>query len=131
MAVPISQTLVNKAQNPWLYPLLLMVVLNAIGFGMIGPVLPDLLVEISGQNAVESAGYAGQLFFIFALFQFLCMPFFGYLSDRIGRRPVILFAVSAITLDYIVMATTQSLIVLYIGRAIAGAFGAASIMSRA
>ena len=122
---------VSKSSNLWLYPLLLTVLLNAIGYGMIGPVLPDLLVEISGNSAIESAGYAGRLFFIYALFQFLCLPFFGYLSDRIGRRPVILFAVSAIMLDYIVMATTQSLTVLYIGRAIAGAFGAASIMSRA
>jgi len=98
---------------------------------MIGPVLPDLLSEISGQSAVESAGYAGRLFFIYALFQFLGMPFFGYLSDRIGRRPVILFAITALLLDYILMATTQSMTVLYIGRAIAGAFGAASITSRA
>jgi len=122
---------VEKTQNRWLYPLLLTVLINAIGFGMIGPVLPDLLTEISGESRVESAGYAGRLFFIYALFQFLCMPFFGYLSDRIGRRPVIIFAITALMIDYIVMATTQSMTILYIGRAIAGAFGAASITSRA
>jgi len=122
---------VTKQKNRWLYPLLMTVMLNAIGYSMIGPVMPDLLSEISGQSEIESAGYAGRLLFIYALFQFLCMPFFGYLSDRIGRRPVILFAVTAITLDYILMATTQSMTVLYIGRAIAGAFGAASITSRA
>ena len=93
--------------------------------------MPDLLVEITGNSAVEAAGYAGQLLFIFAFFQFLCMPFFGYLSDRLGRRPVILLAITAIILDYILMATTQSMLGLYIGRAIAGAFGAASMTSRA
>lgn len=122
---------VKHTQNRWLYPLLLTVLINAIGFGMIGPVLPDLLTEISGKSRVESTGYAGRLFFIYALFQFLCMPFFGYLSDRIGRRPVIIFAITALMIDYIVMATTQSMTILYIGRAIAGAFGAASITSRA
>ena len=121
----------QKKTNRWLYPLLLTVTLNAIGYGMIGPVMPDLLVEITGDTAVNSAGYAGQLLFIFALFQFLCMPFFGYMSDRIGRRPVILIAITAIIFDYILMATTQSIFGLYLGRAIAGAFGAASITSRA
>ena len=121
----------ERQTNRWLYPLLLTVTLNAIGYGMIGPVMPDLLVEITGDTAVESAGYAGQLLFIFALFQFLCMPFFGYMSDRIGRRPVILIAITAIILDYILMATTQSIFGLYLGRAIAGAFGAASVTSRA
>ena len=115
----------------WLYPILLNVFLNTFGFGMIIPVMPELLAEITGESTVNASIHAGQLLFVFALFQFLLMPFFGHVSDLIGRRPIMIIAMAALVLDHIFMAAAQTLTLLYIGRIIAGAFGATHITGNA
>lgn len=118
----------NKKNRLNLFALFFTVLLNAIGFGIIVPVVPGLLSQISGTNISESARYAGHLLFIFALCQFLFMPLFGYLSDRFGRKKILLISLCALVVDYYVMATAQSLMALYFARAVAGIFGAASVV---
>ena len=68
----------------------LTVLLDSIGFGIIMPVLPGLLADISGEGLSATARYAGWLMFVFAFMQFFCAPVIGNLSDRFGRRPVLL-----------------------------------------
>src|SRR5437868_14074065 len=88
------------------------------------PVYPRLLVELTGQGLSRAAVYGGWLGFVYAAMQFVCAPVRGDLSDRCGRRRVILFAVGALGIDYIVMGLAPTLAWLFIGRAIAGAAGA-------
>ena len=98
--------------------------LDTIGFGLIMPVYPRLLVELTGQGLSRAAVYGGWLGFVYAAMQFVCAPVLGNLSDRYGRRRVILFAVGALGIDYIVMGLAPTLAWLFIGRAISGAAGA-------
>ena len=98
--------------------------LDTIGFGLIMPVYPRLLVDLTGQGLSRAAVYGGWLGFVYAAMQFLCAPVLGNLSDRYGRRRVILFAVGALGIDYIVMGLAPTLAWLFAGRAIAGAAGA-------
>jgi DHA1 family tetracycline resistance protein-like MFS transporter len=98
--------------------------LDTIGFGLIMPVYPRLLVEITGQSLSRAAVYGGWLGFVFAAMQFLFAPILGNLSDRYGRRRVILFSVGALGIDYIIMGFAPTLAWLFVGRAIAGAAGA-------
>src|SRR5688572_7017027 len=100
------------------------VLLDTIGFGLIMPVLPTLLVELTGQGVSQAAMYGGGLSFIYAITQFVCAPVLGNLSDRFGRRPVLLAAVGALGIDYIVMGLAPTLGWLFLGRAIAGVAGA-------
>jgi DHA1 family tetracycline resistance protein-like MFS transporter len=98
--------------------------LDTIGFGLIMPVYPKLLVELTGQSLSRAAVYGGWLGFVFAVMQFICAPILGNLSDRYGRRRVLLFAIGALGIDYIVMGFAPTLAWLFVGRAIAGAAGA-------
>ncbi|MGJ8564206.1 MAG: TCR/Tet family MFS transporter [Alphaproteobacteria bacterium] len=103
---------------------LLTVMINSIGFGIIIPVLPDLLTELTGQPLNEAAIHGGWLTFWFAVMQFFCMPIVGALSDRFGRRPIMLLSLFGLALDYFLMGFAPTIAFLYLGRLIAGALGA-------
>jgi DHA1 family tetracycline resistance protein-like MFS transporter len=100
------------------------VLLDTIGFGLILPVLPRLLVELTAESVERVALYGGWLAFAYAVMQFLCAPVLGNLSDRYGRRPVLLAAVGALGLDYLVMGFAPTLGWLFLGRVVAGVAGA-------
>ena len=100
------------------------VALDAMGIGIIIPVMPDLMQELSGLDVGGAALWGGYLAFTYALMQFVFSPILGALSDRYGRRPVLLCSVGTLGIDYLVMAMTPSLWLLFIGRAVAGIAGA-------
>ena len=98
----------------------LTVVLDAMGIGIIVPVMPDLIQEVGNFNLSQAALWGGTLTVAFAINQFLFSPTLGGLSDAYGRRPVLLVALFVMALDYLVMALAQSLWLLFIGRIVGG-----------
>jgi DHA1 family tetracycline resistance protein-like MFS transporter len=99
---------------------LLTVVIDAMGIGLIMPVTPDLIRELLGKGLAEAALWGGALTASFAIMQFLFSPAIGGLSDRYGRKPVLLLSLFVVGVDYIIMGFTGSIWVLLIGRIIAG-----------
>lgn len=100
------------------------VLFDAIGIALIFPIMPALLADIGIENISNAVLYGGALATGYALMQFIFMPVLGNLSDRFGRRPVLLAAIAALFVDYIIMGMAQSFAVLFIGRLIAGVAGA-------
>lgn len=100
------------------------VLVDMIGLGIIIPVLPQLIVDLTGLNLPQAALWGGALATLYALMQFVCAPIVGNLSDRFGRRPVLMFSLAGFSLDYLVMGLAPYLWVLFIGRALSGLFGA-------
>jgi MFS transporter, DHA1 family, tetracycline resistance protein len=100
------------------------VLIDSIGFGIILPVLPQLIMQLKQVSVEQAAAYGGWLGFVYALIQFFCAPVLGNLSDRFGRRPVLLFALLALGCDYLIMGSAPALGWLFVGRAIAGVAGA-------
>ena len=96
------------------------VMLDMLAIGIIVPVLPKLVVEFAGGDAVEATRVYGLFGTTWALMQFVFSPVQGALSDRFGRRPVILISNFGLGLDYIVMALAPSLGWLFVGRVISG-----------
>ena len=94
--------------------------IDAMGLGLILPVMPDLLRETSGGTLADAALWGGVLTTSFAVMQFLFSPLLGGLSDRYGRRPVLLVSLGVMAAGYLVMATTQSIWVLLAARIVAG-----------
>ncbi|HEY1867541.1 MAG TPA: MFS transporter, partial [Candidatus Cybelea sp.] len=96
------------------------VLIDMVTFGMIGPVLPKLIAGFVGYNY----GYAAEIIGVFAtawaLMQFFCSPLLGMLSDRIGRRPVILISNAVTVVDYAIMALAPNLWWLFGGRVLSG-----------
>src|SRR5262245_20455740 len=99
---------------------LVTVMLDVIALGLIIPVLPKLVLNFLGGDASDAAEMLGVFGTIFALMQFIFSPILGVLSDRFGRRPVILFSNLGLGLDYLVMALAPTLGWLFLGRAISG-----------
>ena len=99
---------------------LVTVALNMIGFGLIIPVIPQLLEELTGRGAEDAIVWGGALTATFALMNFLAGPTLGALSDRYGRRPVLLASIFTLFIDLLIMGFATSLAVLFIGRALAG-----------
>jgi MFS transporter, DHA1 family, tetracycline resistance protein len=100
------------------------VLLDVIGFGIIMPVLPALLVQLTGVTMSHAAIYGGWLSFTYAAMQFVCAPILGNLSDRFGRRPVMLAAIAMFGVDYLIMGFAPTLGWLFLGRTAAGMAGA-------
>ncbi|NLE66872.1 MAG: TCR/Tet family MFS transporter, partial [Lentisphaerae bacterium] len=105
--------------------------LDVIGFGIIMPVLPAYLSELTGASISEAAIEGGWLFFVYAAMQFFFAPLIGNLSDRFGRRPILLASVLTFAIDNLICAIAWSYPVLFIGRVLAGISGASYSTSSA
>jgi MFS transporter, DHA1 family, tetracycline resistance protein len=100
------------------------VLIDSIGFGIILPVTPALIMHLTGEGLSAAATYGGWLAVAYAAMQFIFSPVLGNLSDAHGRRPVLLSCLMALGFDYIVMGLAPSLGWLFIGRLVAGIAGA-------
>jgi MFS transporter, DHA1 family, tetracycline resistance protein len=100
--------------------ILMTVTLDAIGIGLIFPVMPDLIQEITGRPLSDAALWGGVLATSFAVMQFLFGPTVGALSDRFGRRPVLLVSLAVMAVDYLVMALADTIWLLLAARIVAG-----------
>jgi len=115
---------VRKAGGGALLFIFMLVLVDSIGFGIILPVLPRLIMQLTGIGIDRAARYGGWLSFVYALMQFFCAPVLGNLSDRFGRRPVLLYAVLSLGVDYLIMGFAPTIGWLFLGRTIAGVAGA-------
>jgi DHA1 family tetracycline resistance protein-like MFS transporter len=99
--------------------------IDITGFGIIIPVVPDLIEQLLGVKDVSIASeYGGWLTFAYASMQFLCAPILGNLSDKYGRRPVLLFSLFGFGVDYLFVFFAPAIWWLFVGRIIAGITGA-------
>jgi DHA1 family tetracycline resistance protein-like MFS transporter len=100
------------------------VFIDMMGIGLILPVMPSLITGLTGASIDRAAEIGGWLLFAYAMMQFLFAPVIGGLSDRFGRRPVLLTTLFLLGLDYAIMAWAPDLVWLFIGRIISGIMGA-------
>ena len=115
-----------------LYFILATILLDAIGVGLIFPMMPDLMARVgAGADTASGALYAGVLMAAYAAMQFLFAPIVGGLSDAYGRRPVLIAALATLAVDYVIMALAQTFWVLLVGRVLAGIAGATYITATA
>lgn len=98
--------------------------IDITGLGLIIPVMPKLIEELTGGTISQASEYGGWLTFTFAIMQFLFSPVLGGLSDQYGRRPVLLFALFGFALDYLFLSFAPTIAWLFVGRAVAGITGA-------
>src|SRR5947209_4540136 len=94
------------------------IVLDAVGIGLVFPILPRLLEDVTHTQAI--APYVGAITALYAVMQFIFAPMLGALSDTVGRRPVLLISIAGAAINYVVMAFAPQLWMLLLGRAIAG-----------
>jgi DHA1 family tetracycline resistance protein-like MFS transporter len=104
--------------------ILVTLIINSMGIGLMIPVMPSLLTELTTLLVSDAARWGGWLSVVYALMQFGFGPTLGNLSDRFGRRPVLLVSMFAMAVDYLIMALSWHLAVLFIGRTLSGVAGA-------
>ena len=102
----------------------LTILIDCLGIGVIIPVAPDLIMHLTGATVSQAAKYGGFLITSFAIMQFICAPVLGGLSDRYGRRPVLLLSLLGLGLDFIVCAVAPTIWWLFGARIFAGICGA-------
>ena len=108
------------SRRPALSFIFVTLLLAIVGFGLLIPVLPKLVVQFRGGDMADGSRVYGWLVSIFALMQFFASPFLGSLSDRFGRRRIILIATAGSAIDYVVMANAPSVGWLFVARMISG-----------
>lgn len=104
--------------------ILVTIIIDVLGIGLLIPVLPELVTQLAGGDLSSGSAYYGWFIAVYAAMQFLFAPVLGGLSDRYGRRPVLLLSLLGSGLDYLVMAVAPNLTILFIGRVISGITGA-------
>ena len=101
--------------------ILVTLALDAIGFGLIMPVMPDLLREVTGGDLSRAALWGGALIGGFAVMQVLFGPVLGNLSDRFGRKPILLASLAVLSGDYVILALAGSVWFIFLARLLNGA----------
>lgn len=120
-------TIKPKSALPFIF---ITVFVDVMGIGLIIPILPELIAQLTGTEVVVddamsiASGYGAWLMFSYALMQFIFSPILGGLSDRFGRRPILLISLLGLGIDYIFHALAPSIAWLFVGRVIAGICGA-------
>jgi MFS transporter, DHA1 family, tetracycline resistance protein len=113
----------SKRNNALIF-IFITLLIDIIGIGIIIPVIPALIQEMTGGSLSEASVYGGALMFAYSVMQFIFSPILGGLSDQYGRRPVLLFSLFGFGLDYILVGFASSITWLFIARIIAGITGA-------
>lgn len=104
---------------------------DIIGVGIIIPVLPSLIESLQGEGLSEASKIGGWLIFSYAIMQFFCAPLLGTLSDRFGRKPILLISLFGLGIDYLFHAYAPTIGWLFVGRVIAGICGASITVATA
>ena len=113
-----------KSNKPALSFIFVTMLVDIIGLGIILPVLPALIQELTGGTIGDASKYGGWMMFAYAIMQFLFSPILGGLSDRFGRRPILLISLFGFGLDYLFLAFAPTIAWLFVGRLLAGICGA-------
>jgi DHA1 family tetracycline resistance protein-like MFS transporter len=119
-----------KVTGPFLF-ILATLMIDAIGVGIVFPIMPDLMDRVGASSTAEGAFWGGIMMSAYAAAMFLFGPVIGSLSDAFGRRPILIVALLTLTIDYIIMAMAQTYWVLLVGRVVAGMAGATYITATA
>lgn len=119
-----------KISGPFLF-ILATLLIDAIGVGIVFPIMPDLMDRVGAGSTAEGAFWGGVLMSAYAAAMFLFGPIIGSLSDAYGRRPILILALATLTVDYVIMALAETFWVLLIGRIVAGMAGATYITASA
>jgi DHA1 family tetracycline resistance protein-like MFS transporter len=120
----------TRPSGPLLF-ILATLMIDAIGIGIVFPIMPDLMARVGAGDLAQGSIWAGVLMAAYAGAQFLFAPVVGSLSDAFGRRPVLLAALAMLALDYVIMAVAGTLWLLILGRTLAGLAGATYITATA
>ena len=110
----------KSQKSPAIGFIFITMLIDIIGLGIIIPVIPTLIKELIHGDISEAAKYGGWLLFAYAMTQFLFAPLIGNLSDKFGRRPIILISLFDFSLDYLFLAFAPTITWLFVGRIIAG-----------
>jgi len=111
-------------RSPAMGFIFLTLLIDVIGFGLIIPVMPELIKTIAHTNNSHAAEISGWMLSTYAITQFVFAPILGNLSDKYGRRPILLFSLLGFGIDYLFMAFAPSVSLFFLGRVIAGVTGA-------
>ncbi|MBD3662833.1 MFS transporter [Sulfitobacter aestuariivivens] len=119
-----------KLNGPFLF-ILVTLMIDAIGIGIVFPIMPDLMERVGADSTAEGALLSGIMMSAYAAAMFLFGPVIGSLSDAYGRRPILILALVTLTVDYVIMALATTYWLLLVGRVIAGVAGATYITATA
>ena len=114
----------SNKRNPAIIFIFITIVIDVLGIGIIIPVLPKILLELTGKGLSEASQYSGYLMASYAIMQFIFSTIIGGLSDKFGRRPVILVALFGFFLDYMILVYAPTIGWHFVGRILAGITGA-------
>jgi len=114
----------NKTSKYALAFIFLTMLIDTIGLGVIIPVSPGIIALLTHEPVSGAARWGGWLFFSYALMQFLCAPIIGNLSDRFGRRPLLILSLAMLGVDYLITGLAPTILWLFVGRTLSGMAGA-------
>lgn len=120
-----------KSKKTALLFIFITILVDVIGIGIILPIIPDLIMELTGEGTAMAVIYGMWLTTAFAGMQFLFSPVLGEISDRFGRRPILLIALLGLSIDYLIHAWAPTITWLFLGRFLAGITGASFTVASA